>query len=97
MTVNVIETAGLRRTFGKKGEVEAVAGVDLKVGAGSIFGFLGPNGAGKTTTLRILVDAPAADRAARPGSWATTSRSDARAGPPADRLRRPDAAAPTRA
>ena len=62
MDSNVIETAGLRRTFGKKGEIEAVAGVDLRVGAGSIFGFLGPNGAGKTTTLRILVDAPPAVR-----------------------------------
>jgi ABC-2 type transport system ATP-binding protein len=50
----VIETRGLRRTFGRKGEIEAVAGVDLRVEAGSIFGFLGPNGAGKTTTLRIL-------------------------------------------
>jgi ABC-2 type transport system ATP-binding protein len=51
----IIETTGLRRTFkGKGGEVEAVAGVDLRVDAGDIFGFLGPNGAGKTTTLRIL-------------------------------------------
>ena len=54
----IIETAQLRRTFkghGKKaGEVEAVAGVDLTIEAGQIFGFLGPNGAGKTTTLRIL-------------------------------------------
>jgi ABC-2 type transport system ATP-binding protein len=55
----IIETSGLRRTFkgqgrGKEGAVEAVAGVDLKVDAGDIFGFLGPNGAGKTTTLRIL-------------------------------------------
>jgi ABC-2 type transport system ATP-binding protein len=31
-----------------------VAGVDLHVNAGEIFGFLGPNGAGKTTTLRML-------------------------------------------
>ncbi len=31
-----------------------MAGVDLRVAAGDIFGFLGPNGAGKTTTLRIL-------------------------------------------
>jgi ABC-2 type transport system ATP-binding protein len=54
MSDHVIETAGLRRTFGKKDEIEAVAGVDLRVGTGSIFGFLGPNGAGKTTTLRIL-------------------------------------------
>ena len=55
MSELVIETEGLRRTFGKKEDVvEAVAGVDLRVEAGTIFGFLGPNGAGKTTTLRIL-------------------------------------------
>ncbi len=51
----MIETHGLRRTFkGRGGTVEAVAGVDLNVEKGEIFGFLGPNGAGKTTTLRIL-------------------------------------------
>ncbi len=51
----VIETRELRRTFATRGSsVEAVAGVDLDVAAGTIFGFLGPNGAGKTTTLRIL-------------------------------------------
>ncbi|MGP1673670.1 MAG: ABC transporter ATP-binding protein [Candidatus Limnocylindrales bacterium] len=32
----------------------AVAGVDLTVAQGEIFGLVGPNGAGKTTTLRIL-------------------------------------------
>ena len=32
----------------------AVAGMDLTVGEGEIFGLVGPNGAGKTTTLRIL-------------------------------------------
>ena len=51
----VIETRGLRRVFkSRQGEVVAVAGVDLLVQAGEIFGFLGPNGAGKTTTLRML-------------------------------------------
>jgi len=53
----IIETRGLRRIFkggGDRSTVEAVAGVDLSVAAGDIFGFLGPNGAGKTTTLRIL-------------------------------------------
>ena len=51
----MIETHGLRRVFkGRKQEVVAVAGVDLKVDKGEIFGFLGPNGAGKTTTLRML-------------------------------------------
>ena len=32
----------------------AVAGVDLSVNTGEIFGLVGPNGAGKTTTLRML-------------------------------------------
>jgi len=51
----VIETHGLRRIFrSRKGQVEAVAGVDLNVRRREIFGFLGPNGAGKTTTLRML-------------------------------------------
>jgi ABC-2 type transport system ATP-binding protein len=51
----VIETRGLRRVFkSRQRSVEAVAGVDLTVRPGEIFGFLGPNGAGKTTTLRML-------------------------------------------
>ena len=51
----VIETHGLRRQFrSRQRVVEAVAGVDLTVLKGEIFGFLGPNGAGKTTTLRML-------------------------------------------
>jgi ABC-2 type transport system ATP-binding protein len=51
----VIQTHGLRRVFRSRNrQVEAVAGVDLDVRAGEIFGFLGPNGAGKTTTLRML-------------------------------------------
>ncbi len=54
--MDVIETRGLRRVFkSRKRSVEAVAGVDLNVHQGEIFGFLGPNGAGKTTTLRMLV------------------------------------------
>ncbi|HET7420482.1 MAG TPA: ATP-binding cassette domain-containing protein [Candidatus Dormibacteraeota bacterium] len=51
----MIETRGLRRVFKtRQKQVEAVAGVDLNVRRGEIFGFLGPNGAGKTTTLRML-------------------------------------------
>jgi ABC-2 type transport system ATP-binding protein len=51
----MIGTSDLRRTFRSRGgAVEAVKGVDLRVGAGEIFGFLGPNGAGKTTTIRML-------------------------------------------
>ncbi|HEY6538503.1 MAG TPA: ATP-binding cassette domain-containing protein [Candidatus Dormibacteraeota bacterium] len=51
----VISVNQLRRVFkSRKSSVEAVAGIDLEVFAGEIFGFLGPNGAGKTTTLRML-------------------------------------------
>ena len=55
----MIETKGLRKSFQtrrrrKTSTVAAVAGLDLAVADGEIFGFLGPNGAGKTTTLRML-------------------------------------------
>jgi len=46
-----VETRGLSRTFGSK---RAVDGIDLKVPAGSFYGFLGPNGAGKSTTIKCL-------------------------------------------
>jgi ABC-2 type transport system ATP-binding protein len=36
------------------GSFTAVAGIDLTVPNGELFGFLGPNGAGKTTTLRMI-------------------------------------------
>jgi len=43
-----------RQLVRRFGDHEAVAGVDLDVAAGEIYGFLGPNGAGKTTTVRML-------------------------------------------
>ncbi|WP_448608895.1 ATP-binding cassette domain-containing protein [Geodermatophilus sp. URMC 60] len=46
-----IEATGLEKSFG---DTRAVAGVDLAVPAGAIYGVLGPNGAGKTTTIRML-------------------------------------------
>lgn len=42
--------------------VQAVASLNLRVPAGSIYGFLGPNGAGKTTTIRMIVDIIRPDR-----------------------------------
>jgi ABC-2 type transport system ATP-binding protein len=57
-----IETANLRKTFGKK---VAVRGLTLEVGRGEVFGFLGPNGAGKSTSVKMLLGlvAPTAGRA----------------------------------
>src|SRR5437870_11074605 len=49
---DVIRIEALVKHYGR---VPALAGVDLRVGRGEIFGFLGPNGAGKTTALRILM------------------------------------------
>jgi ABC-2 type transport system ATP-binding protein len=46
-----IETTGLIKSFGA---TRAVAGIDLAVRRGSVYGLLGPNGAGKTTTIRVL-------------------------------------------
>ena len=46
-----ITTTDLRRSFG---ENEAVAGIDLHVEEGEIYGFLGPNGAGKSTMVKML-------------------------------------------
>ena len=49
----VIRTDGLTKSYGRR---RGLAGLDLDVQAGEIYGFLGPNGAGKTTTIRILLD-----------------------------------------
>ena len=47
-----IEVRGLVKRYGT---LEAVAGVDLTVNAGDVYGYLGPNGAGKTTSLRMML------------------------------------------
>ena len=47
-----IRTAGLTKRFGDQA---AVAGIDLDVPRGAVYGFLGPNGSGKTTTIRMLL------------------------------------------
>jgi ABC-2 type transport system ATP-binding protein len=48
--VDALRLRGLSKRYGT---VQAVAGLDLDVPAGSFFGLVGPNGAGKTTTLSM--------------------------------------------
>ena len=49
----IVSLRGLRKRYDGKPPVEAVAGIDLDVREGEIYGLLGPNGAGKTTTISI--------------------------------------------
>jgi ABC-2 type transport system ATP-binding protein len=46
-----LATRGLQKRYGSR---TALAGLDLSVPYGVVYGFLGPNGAGKTTTMRLL-------------------------------------------
>jgi len=46
-----IEAEGLVKNYGK---TRALAGFDLVVPAGTVYGLLGPNGAGKTTAVRVF-------------------------------------------
>src|SRR4051795_1413369 len=46
-----VHIEGVTKRFGA---TRALAGVDLDVAEGAVFGLLGPNGAGKTTLVRVL-------------------------------------------
>ena len=52
MGKNAIEIEELEYSYGRN---QVLKGVNLRVPAGSIFGFLGRNGAGKTTTIKLLL------------------------------------------
>src|SRR5690348_8860006 len=51
-TTPAVAARGLRKTYGT---LKAVAGVDVTVQPGDVYGYLGPNGAGKTTSLRMML------------------------------------------
>ena len=53
MNAAVIEVHGLVKDYGR---TRALAGLDLEVVPGEVYGFIGPNGAGKSTTIRVLMD-----------------------------------------
>ncbi|MGW2015432.1 ATP-binding cassette domain-containing protein [Streptomyces sp. NPDC001927] len=55
---DAIVVEGARKRYGDK---QALDGLDLRVGRGTVHGLLGPNGAGKTTVVRILATLLRAD------------------------------------
>jgi ABC-2 type transport system ATP-binding protein len=57
--MEIIELQQVTKTFGS---VVAVDDLDLKVPAGTIYGFIGPNGSGKTTTIRMIMNIIFPDR-----------------------------------
>jgi ABC-2 type transport system ATP-binding protein len=51
---SAVDVHGLTKRY-HAGERPAVKSLDMRIGAGEIFGFVGPNGAGKTTTIKMLM------------------------------------------
>jgi len=50
-----VQTQQLSKRYGVHGESRpAIAGLDLEIAPGCLYGLVGPDGAGKTTTMRIL-------------------------------------------
>ena len=70
----IVQTQGLVKRYDR---TLAVAGLDLAIEPGEIFGLVGPNGAGKTTTLRMLATLlrPSAGNAEIDG-WSVTRNPD---------------------
>jgi len=70
----IVRTEGLVKRYAT---TLAVAGVDLSVEAGEIFGIVGPNGAGKSTTLKILATLlQPTSGLAEIGGWSVTRNPD---------------------
>lgn len=52
--MTLLETRDLRKAYGPKGSIPALAGVDLTVGRGEILSVMGASGCGKSTLLHLL-------------------------------------------
>ena len=66
-----------RRYRGRRGEVAALEGIDLRVGEGEVVGVVGPSGCGKSTLLELVagLQEPDAGRVAVAGDFSPDRRS----------------------
>ena len=62
MAIPILEIQDLHVAYGK---VEALHGLNVKVGAGQIVTVIGPNGAGKSTMLNAIAGAQVANASTR--------------------------------
>jgi ABC-2 type transport system ATP-binding protein len=53
---SAIQTTGLSKTYGAKGQTIALQPTTLAVPSGSVFALVGHNGAGKTTLIKLLMN-----------------------------------------
>lgn len=78
---SIIRIEGLEKTYvlGEENIVRALAGVDLRIEAGSFVAIMGPSGSGKSTMLNILgcLDRPTAGRYFLGGEDVSTMSDDA--------------------
>jgi NitT/TauT family transport system ATP-binding protein len=75
----VVDLAGVSKVFGgTAGRIEALSGIDLRVGRGEFVSLIGPSGCGKSTLLRIVGDltAPSAGTVSVNGKSAAQGRLD---------------------
>ncbi len=56
-SADAVTVTGVDKVFSTgKGEVRALDGIDLTVGAGEFVSLIGPSGCGKSTLLRLIAD-----------------------------------------
>lgn len=48
----MLKVIGLKKKYGKH---TALAGLDMNIKKGQVYGLVGPNGAGKTTAIRLIM------------------------------------------